>query len=118
MQVVFAYEKCHLEVNKFKWPIMLKLNHIEKDINDEIGAEEGLLKQRSSNIRNLKPLLFFMNACHYLILFLCVSVWLCGCMDVCMNTWVRVPMEIQKVFRSSGAWSQAVCELLKVGAGI
>lgn len=59
---------------------MLKINHIEKDTNDEIGAEEGILKQWSANIRNLKPLLFFMDACHYLILFLCVSVWLCGCM--------------------------------------
>lgn len=60
---------------------MLKINHIEKNTNDEIGAEEGLLKQWSSNIRNLKPLLFFMDACRYLILFLCVvSVWLGGCM--------------------------------------
>lgn len=86
---------------------MLKINHIEKNTKDEIGAEEELLKI-------LKHLLLFMDACHYLFLFSSVSVWLCGC----MHTWAQVPMEIPKVVRSSVAWSQAVCELLRVGAGI
>lgn len=86
---------------------MLKINHIEKNTKVEIGAEEGLLKI-------LKHFLVFMDACHYLFLFSCVSVWLCGC----MHSWVQVPMEIQKVVSSSVAWSQAVCELLRVGAGI
>lgn len=86
---------------------MLKINHREKNTEEEISADEGLLKI-------LKPLLLFMDTCHYLFLFLCVSVWLCGC----RHTWAQVPMEIPKVVRSSVAWSQAVCELLRVGAEI
>lgn len=100
----------YLEVNKFKRPIMLKINHIEKNTNDEIGAEEGLLKQWSSNIKEIEAFAFIYGC---MPLFNFISV--CGCVDVCMHTWVRVPMEFQKVLRSSGAWSQAVFEL---GAGI
>lgn len=58
---------------------MLKINHIEKNTKDEIGAEEGLLKQWGSNIKKFEAIAFIYG-CMSLFIFIsvceCVALWM------------------------------------------